>query len=336
MSHTMNLPPRSTIILAVPDMTWASTWARVEAGTLPAIAAVAQRGVRCRMTPLVDPNAPAIWPTIATGQLAERHAILAAAEAWAGGMRPPQRSSWRAPPFWEQLTRAGIATLGVGWPVTEPGSDWAATIIDNRIGQPTGAGWDDWFLPRGVSPAGLRDRVRDMRVHPTDITAEMLRPFVPDLESVDQHRDRRLIDLALAIAQFTTVFGVARELLRDGTWPVVTLYTDFLAILHRHFDRAEAPFDRVIDAGWTTIDTLVAALSAMMPPDATVILISPGRSGLAGIVMAAGPGLSADVELASLRAIDVAPSVIARHGLIDTALPGRSRRTTTSSITPAI
>lgn len=314
-----------TVIVAVADMTWSAMQARVAAGSLPGLSALLVRGARARMVQPDDMRAISAWPTIATGLGVEAHGIVSREEIWAGGLRVSGRQSWQASPYWEWLEANGIPTIGVGWPSIRPGADWAGVQVDDRLAEPHGQTWDEWILPRDVAPTAFREVLREVRVHPTDITAAQLRPFVPDIAAVDQFRDQRLVDIALALARFSTDFAAFSTLMAQVPWRVATLHLGVLEALHARFAEASPPFGGVIDAGWTLIDSAAATLLAGLPANGTLILVSPGRGGDAGVMLAAGPGLPADTELSTFQLWDVAPSLLARHGLSSPDLPGKAR-----------
>jgi hypothetical protein len=311
---------RKIVLLGLAGITWDALAARIAAGRLPATGALVSRGMAGRLRSSVAPTGPAAWATIATGLSPDRHGILASEEIWAGGLRQIGRASWQTDPAWLRLADAGFMMASAGWPATAPGGSWPGLHIDPRFFTPTGKRFDDWLPPLDAAPAAWIERLRDLRVHPTDMTGAMLTPFVPDLAAVDQGRDYRLVELALNIARLSSVHAVAMALIESAPWDALFVHHDWIEQIEARFRNAGPPFERVCDAAWTLLDQLIGAMVTALP-GATILLVSPGRHGEAGVIAAAGP----DLPRATLRGAstaDVAPTLFAWFGLADATLPG--------------
>jgi Tfp pilus assembly protein PilF len=87
--------------------------------------------------------------------------------------------------------------------------------------------------------------------------------------------------------------------------------------------RDDPRFAGVIPAAWRFLDSLVGRLADLAGRDTLILVVSPGADGEPGVLLAAGPGVTPDPELLAARLLDVAPTVLARFGLTDPALPGR-------------
>lgn len=314
-----------TIMVALSHMSWAVLQARLGAGSLPALALAATRGCRAPIAAPSELGPVGIWTTVATGRSGRDHGVISAQEIWPGGMRPAGHASWRAAPFWERLESAGVGTIGVGWPAIRPGAAWSGIQVDDRLGEPNGKTWDEWLTPPDIAPEAVRADLLDSRVHPTDLAFEQLRPFVPGVESVDQYRDKRLVELALPLARFSTDFAAFSQLLARDDWQVATLHVALVEHLVARFEGAPAPFDRVIEAAHMLVDSAIGALMARLRAEETLLVVATGQAGTAGFVVACGPGLAAGTMLPPLRTIDVAPSLLARCGVAQGDLPGAAR-----------
>lgn len=321
----MRFPDTATVCLAVTHMTWEQMLARTAAGQLPAMSALLARGIHAKVAPPADDAHPGLWATVASGHAPDRHGIDCRDEIWAGGFRPAGRQSWRAMPFWEILEAAKISALSVGWPHIAPGAHWPGTQTDDRLAEPTGKTAAEWLMPREVVNDRFRDALRHIRVHPTDISAAILRPFVPRLQEVDQYRDKRLVDLALPIARFSTDYA-AWTTLADLVRPqVAAIHVRLLSDLLARFEHADTPFDAVIDSAWSLVDQMIGQIAQSLSPRATLILFSPGRTGQVGVMAAAGPGLPEGQEMSPISLLDFCPSLLARFGLESRELPGAAR-----------
>jgi len=310
-------------LLGLAGIGWDDLSARLAARRLPAIGTLLARAAAGRLRPANPASGPAAWATIATGLMPDRHGILSGEEVWAGGLRPIGRASWTADPVWLRLADAGYATASLDWPATAPASAWPGVHVDPRFLTASGVHFHDWLVPRGAAPEEWSERLREVRVHPSDITGAMLAPFVPRLMTVDQDRDHRLVELALRIARLSSAHAAAALLIGSARWDALFLHFGWLETIQAQFGAAEPPFEGVVDAAWTLLDQMIGATVGALPEGTTVLLVSPGRTGQAGVVAAAGPG----VERAVLRgasSLDLVPTLLAHFGLVDIDLPGRA------------
>ncbi|WP_419809876.1 alkaline phosphatase family protein [Sphingomonas sp.] len=312
-----------TLVIGLGGIAWSDLIARVGKGQAPAIAAVLRRGAGLRLIDDVPGNRAAAWATLSTGVLAHQHGIVGLDEAWAGGLRPTGRTAWRHAPVWQRLSDARARTLSVAWPFTRAGAAWAGVHVDDRLAQATGRSWQDWVLPADVAPPSWREAVGEVRVHPSDVDAAALAPLVPGLETVDQRSDRRLIDLAIMIARVSTNHAAAQALLIEAPWDTAFVFHSWMAAVLGRFADAPPPYDGVVDAAWTLIDTMVAITLSAVPRDTVVVLASLGFRGEAGFLAIAGPGVKPGVRSDVAHAVDLVPSLLARYGLGDPVLGGR-------------
>ena len=312
------------VVLGLAGIDWPDLSARASGGQIPAIASLIARGAAGRLLAPEAPHGPVAWATLATGLGADRHGMILREEPWAGGLRPVGRAAWKIDPVWLRLADAGIATAGVGWPGTAPGETWPGVHVDERFPLAGGRAPGEWLLPPGVAPPDWLETLRDLRMHPLDVTGAMLAPFVPALKAVDQARDHRLVDLALMVAELSTGHAAATALLEEAPWQALFVHHRWIEAVHARFGKAAPPFGGVVDAAWTLLDALVGAVAAALPDDATILLVSPGNPGRAGIMIAAGPRIASGQVFHAAQARDVVPTLLAQFGYADPSLPGRA------------
>lgn len=317
--------PPKLLLVHLDGIDWASLVARVRAGSLPAIAGLMARGACGRLLSNVPVASPAALATLMTGQPPQAHGIITGWEPWAGGLRPAGRTAWCVDPLWLRLADAGFVTSSIGLPTMRPGAAWPGNHIDDRLALPDGRSWQTWSLPRDVAPPDLREDLRDLRVHPTDITSEMLRPLVPAMSGIDQEQDHRLVDLALALARLTTNDAAAQALLTERPWDAAFVHHDWLSQVGHRFTGASGPYEGVVDAAWTMVDAVMAGLDAICSADTMLMMVSLGRTGNAGTIVARGPSITPRSSLAQMRSMDLAPTVLAWFGLADENLPGKAQ-----------
>ncbi|MFI4964638.1 MAG: alkaline phosphatase family protein [Caulobacterales bacterium] len=266
-------------------------------------------------------SGPAPWVTMVTGAPPERHGAWRYDEAWAGGVRRISRASWRTPAVWEQLSAAGVSTASVAWPAARRGADWPGAHVDRDFAEANGKEAAAWALPRHCAPADLRAALRGLRVHPTQITGEMLAPLVPTLGRLDQSRDAKLPTLAVAMAQAATVQAAAAHLITEQRPDALFVHHAWLGEVLATFEaESEGPFAQVVDGAWRFFDGLVGALADLAGPDALVMVASPGWRGRTGALVAAGPTVAAGASFAGADLAQIAPTVLAAFGLEDASL----------------
>jgi tetratricopeptide (TPR) repeat protein len=310
------------VLIGVAGLDWASFNEVIRSGKAPALAALAGRGSPCWLSGAPLGEGPAAWASMVTGVQADGHGIWRREEAWSGGVRPIGRASWRAAPLWARLDAAGISTGSIAWPATRPGADWPGHHVDDTFPVPSGRLGEDWALPPHCAPAAARAALRERRIHPTDISAAMLAPFVPALADIDQSRDAYLPILAVAMARAATIQAGATWLLTEVKPDAVFIHHPWLGEVRASFGRfTDGPFAGVVAAAWRFLDGLVARIVELAGPDAAVILVSPGWRDLPGVFLAAGAEGRRDSESAHL--LDVAPTVLGLFGLEDPSLVGR-------------
>lgn len=309
------------VLIGLAGVDWLALGGAMRRGLVPALSAMAEHGLLAPLRTSAPVEGPPAWATLATGLFPETHGVIAADEAWTGGVRPASRASWAAPTLWERLEQAGIATASIGWPASAPGADWPGLHIDDSYARPTGRDWREWALPLHCALEAAREGLRALRVHPSDIDAASLLPFVPDLGTVDQERDPALARIALVVAEAATVQAGAAWLLQRTPAPqAIFIHHALMAGLRGRFDGSGKPYQQVVESGWRFLDGLAARLAELAGAGAQVVLVSPGWKDKAGFLLA--PGAAAR-PIHGVAATDIAPTILSQFGLRDPALPGK-------------
>jgi Flp pilus assembly protein TadD len=350
----------------------------IDNGALPVLGRIVESGVSGSLVtqpPLVRAMA---WTSVATGVHAPTHGVLGDVEPRPdlGGVRPVSHRAWRRPAYWEWLRSAGIPCATIGWPATRPADSWASTtVVDDTFALPRGTSFDAWaMLPGCVHPVALRTSLRELRVHPADITPQQIVELVPRAAQVDQDADDRLARLATALAHTATLHAVATQIAARDDWQCLTVFYPWLAAVQRTFmdfhpppsqwasEQDQAIYGRTVENALRLQDAMIGVL-LQSAPAATVLLVSaygwahgsdrvPPTAALPdsirwhrspGFVAAAGEHVRHDVLVHGMSAVDVAPTVLAHFGLtadhfdgaaIDVIAPRRDLRTIESP--PAI
>ena len=312
------------LLVGWPGAEWRRAAALIEAGALPHLAQVAASG--CVLPHLVTPppsHHAALWTTLATGVLADRHGVLTDQECRpdGGGVQDAGQRSWQAPAFWEVMEQAGLRTMCVGWPATAPGARWPGCHVDERFGRATGSSFETWAMPPDVlAPAALRDTLRGLRIHPADGLRSQVLGLLPESATIDPRFDQRPLLLEAALAQIGTMHAAATYL-AEGDWDVLCTCYDLLRLIGSGAatDSGELAESnaRLRTRAYALQDMMLGRLVELAGPETTVMVVSAGTGTdmpQPGFLVASGAEIPAGVPLAAALT-DVAPTILARFGL---------------------
>jgi tetratricopeptide (TPR) repeat protein len=329
----------------------------LDTGRLPHLDSLIQRGVMGNLFAPAPLTPPILWTDIATGRRADAHGILGFAKPQQNGvgMAPVDAADVQTPSLWEWVRAAGRHARVVGWPVTHPavcGEDAAGsvTVVSDAFAEARGDSFDAWPLREGtVSDPALEAVLAELRLHPTEVTAEQLLPFVPRLADIDQETDERLPLLVASLARAASVHGAGTWLAEHREWNLLAIHFELIERLSAAFLRYRAPhmphvserdfqiYQEVVDGAYQFMDLLLGRYLALVPPTTRVMIVSdhgfhvnqlrpaPLRQGIGdppargyrelGIVVCAGSGIKQDELVFGATLLDVAPTVLHLLGL---------------------
>lgn len=311
-----------TIVIALDGLCWPGFAAACRQGRVPNLARLAAAGATGLMRGVPQQGRIAAATSLATGVWPETSGVWFPSEAWAGGGRPLTLASWQRLPVSATLGAAGIDTASIAWPGIAPGAALPGLHIDDRYPLCLGQTADGWALPPDCCPPAWRDELADRRIHPTAITTQHLLPLVPELGMVDQGATDALSRLATAMAEAATAQGAAAWVLADRRPTVAMVWLRWLGDIRAAATGAAVPFDHLVNGAWTFLDTLVGALAALCNGE-RLLVVGTGWGEAPGLVLLRGPGIAAGSGLPPAHQIDLAPTLLACHDLVDADLAGR-------------
>ena len=317
---------------------WGMVHPALDRGELPHLAALVEAGASGPLTTLPPLILPIVAATVATGFHPPLHGVLSENEPRpdGGGVQAAGARSWAKPALWENLTRVGKKTAVVNWPATRPATHWPGVMVDERFAVPEGNNFEAWPLPLDtVSPARLRDVMRDLRVHPGDIGAGELSTLLPDLATIDIKTDPRPARLAAALGRTATVHAAATYVAEQEEWDFLLVHYALIAEVWRALSGLStdaADFENTAAGAYRLLDVMLGRLLHLAGPDTDVFVIGPGgwrRSGLMmggadeqgmaaydkGLLVARGGNIRRDLLFHRAGAIDIAPTLLACFGL---------------------
>lgn len=305
------------LLMTIDGLHWTALDAAMREKRLPTAAALANAGSIARLRPDVPTGGCACWASLATGTPPLDHGLVCPVEAWAGGLRPATRASWRRAPLWQVLADQGHRTASIAFPFAGPGDSWDGVHVDHRILDMSGLDWDDWPLPLGVGPDRIREALRSARVHATDVPPAMLAPFATG-GALDGAREAAVMG---ELARASTLFGIV-DVVADAAQPA------FLAVQLDWPARFAAALgetgpDALPPPFWTLLDAAFSKLADLAGSGSTIILASPGTAGHSGFLLVREPnGPARPAVIGTASVLDIAPLVLSRFGC---GMPPRSK-----------
>jgi type IV pilus assembly protein PilF len=106
-----------TLLLCVEGADWRVLSPRIDAGVMPALGSLVERGVSGRVAPIDRAGGVSAWATLLTGASAVRHGVLSERVPAEGGrsLRAMMCGDRSLPTVWERAAAAGQRVVAAGW-----------------------------------------------------------------------------------------------------------------------------------------------------------------------------------------------------------------------------
>ena len=322
-----------------------------ETGGMPTIRSLVEAGTAGQIATLHPPLSPMLWTSIATGKRPFKHGILGFAEPTPDGcgVQPVSNLSRKTKALWNILSQNDLRSVVIGWWPSHPAEHINGVMVSDhyhRAHLPLDKGWQ---LPAGaVHPAELAATLAALRIHPDQLTPEMVEPFIPLAREIDQDRDGRLAVCLRTLAECMSIHSAAMWLLDHQPWDFFAVYHDAIDHFCHAFMRYHPPrqasiterdfelYHNVVSMAYRLHDQMLGALMEKAGPDTTVILMSdhgfhpdhlrpssipdiPAGPAIEhrdlGVLAINGPGIAKGGVWYGASVLDVAPTVLALYGL---------------------
>lgn len=319
-------------------------------GKMPALKSLIDSGVRGKIATMDPPLSPMLWTSMATGKRPFKHGVLGFVEPdGQGGIRPVSSRYRKVKAVWNMFTMEGIKSNIVGWWPSNPVESINGCMVSNLFQQEKKGSElldvSNWPVAEAsVYPERLIDQLKDLRVHPLEISLNLISPFVPDVLKMERQEDQKLMILSKFLAHATTVHAVATELMETQEWDFTAVYHDALDHFSHGYMRFYPPrrehvekedydlYKNVVDGAYIFHDMMLERLLGMIDDDTTVIVVSDHGfhsdhlrpisipkvpSGPAiehapyGIFVAKGPGIKKGEQIFGASVLDVTPTLLA-------------------------
>ncbi len=325
---------------------WKAIDPLMDQGLMPNLERMVNSGVRGRMATLDPPLSPMLWTSIATGKRPYKHGILGFTEVGPDGktVRPVTNVHRKVKAIWNILTQEGAKTNVVGWWPSHPAEPINGIMVSNfyqRANRPMN---EPWVMRKGtVHPESMNAHFGALRIHPAELTAAHIAPFVPDFAKVDQDKEKSLENLARVIADCSTVQAAGTWILEHEPWDLACIYFDAIDHFAHGFMKYNPPrrdhipereyelYKGVMTAAYRFHDLMLGRLLELAGDDATVMLISdhgfhpdhlrpkslpkepagPAREHSPfGIFCLKGPGIKKDALIHGASLLDITPTLL--------------------------
>lgn len=353
--------PRRVLVVGWDAADWQLIRPLLDRGLMPTLAGMLDRGAWGNLATMRPILSPLLWNTVATGKRAAQHGVLGFLEpdAEGTGVRPVSSTSRKCKALWNILTQCGLRSNVVGWYASHPAEPISGAMVSNQFEH---SRLDQGFAaspppPSGaVHPPDLAAELADLRVHPAEIDASAVLPFIPDAARLLTRPDHRVGKLRRLIAQTATIHAVATHLMTASEWDFTAVYYEGIdryghEFMHCHPPQMEhvsdeefAAYQHCMVGVYRFHDMLLETLLKLAGDDAAVILLSDhgyyndhlrpdpreGKSGPVdwhrpfGIFAAQGPGIRRGARAYGASLLEIAPTALELLGLPPALdMPGR-------------
>ncbi len=332
-----------------------------EQGRLPFFSRLLQEGSFARMSSQRPALAAPLWTTLSTGKFPYQHGVVGQRRyadgllaegaslrllplgsrldpwAWTSGSRGSNRLDRKVLALWQTLSRLGVATGVLGWPLTSPVSKEIDWLLSERFFT-TSASLGDGH------PEELGEQARLFQTALSDLDPQILSRFGEEppqvvLQSLPQDLWRR--DLAQLILGREPSPGALLTVLPGLAAVSRELYGGYQASRLDGLQEAAAEeAARLIDSYYAHLDEILAQLWERTPTPRLMIVVSPrgiegagGWRGLwqqlirrpalrgydhkapDGVLMIMGEGVAKGRQTGRAELVDVVPTLLYALGL---------------------
>ncbi len=277
-------PPKRVLLLGWDAADWQIARPLLEAGLMPNLQRLIERGSSGNLATLQPIISPILWNSVATGKRADKHGVLGFVEPKPDGtgLRPVASTSRRAKAIWNILSECGRPSVVVDWYASHPAEKIRGAVITNYLRDSVlGA---KPIPPAAVHPPDLLEVMEKLRVLPASLTGEQVAPFF--LDGLPSDEDPRVQAFAALLAQNATVHNAATYLAEAEEWDFLAVYYDFIDHACHGFIEYRAPqmahvgdgdfkiFGKLIDRVYQYHDLMLGRWLELAGDDTTIFIVS--------------------------------------------------------------
>jgi predicted AlkP superfamily phosphohydrolase/phosphomutase len=312
-------------------------------GRLPHLSSLIEEGARSSLKSMLPSRSPALWTTVATGKVFDKHGINDFTAATGKDGEDIQRimhmtsNMRRTKALWNIASDDGKRVAFVGWWVTWPAEKVNGYMVSSYVpleqtggrGAPTkgtlmeGIGGQTW-------PPELFEELRPLLLPSQNVTYEHAQRFM-NIDPVDMDRD--IVEgFRWAYAADETYRRSALHILnKDPNLDLIGIYFNGVDVMgHRYWKYIEpekyppfpvqdiARFNKAIDEYYVHTDTIIGEILQHRRSGDTIFVLSDHGfhdhghdDGPDGVFIAAGQNIQKNPKLGEVRLVDIAPTVLA-------------------------
>jgi hypothetical protein len=342
---------RKVLLVGWDAADWKVIYPLIDSGRMPNVQRLVEMGASGQIATLHPPLSPMLWTSIATGKRPFKHGIHGFSEPAPDGrgVQPVTNLSRKSKALWNILNQNNLSSVVIGWWPSHPAEPINGVMVSDhyhRAGAPFDEGWP---LPvNAVHPPELAGTLAGLRMHPDQLTPEMVEPYIPLAREIDQDNDRRLALFLRTLAECMSINSAAAWLLDNQPWDLFAVYYDAIDHFSHGFMRYHPPrqswvgerdfeqYQNVVSMAYQFHDRMLGTLLRKAGEDTTLILLSdhgfhpdhlrprsipdiPAGPAIEhrdfGILAISGPDIKQGETLHGSSVLDIAPTILALFGL---------------------
>lgn len=321
-------------------------------GLMPNLKRMIDNGVYGNMSTLNPPYSPMLWTTVATGKTPDKHGVLGFIEvAPQDKLRPVTANSRNARALWNILHNQNLKSNLVGWWPSYPAEPINGVVVTDKFSK-VGKELNKvkTLDKRAIHPENLADELKQLRMHPSEITKEHILPFMPKAAKINQSDIKKngLIPFAQVMAENVSIHNAATYLLENTQWDFMAIYYDYIDHMCHGYMKFHPPklprisvqeydiYNDVVNSAYRFQDMMLGRTLDMIDDQTTVIVMSDhgfesGNKRILdmpkinaapaldhrqfGVFVAMGPNIKKNEKIFGISLIDVAPTVLHHFNL---------------------
>lgn len=323
----------------------------LDSGLMPTLNSIVDGGVIGNLGSMSPALSPILWTSIATGKRPHKHGIHGFIEPRPDGqgVQQSQSTTRKCKAIWNILSQSGLRSNVVGWYASHPAEPINGAIVSNAYGKVRGEPASPTLAPPDAfHPRRLAEPLNDLAIHPSELTAAHVLPFIPKLGELTPEYQQTMRHFLELLADCSTIHAAATHLMQNEPWDFMAVFYDALDLFGHGFMAFHPPrleyveervfewFKDVMVGAYRFHDMMLQTLLDLAGPDTTVIVVSdhgffsddrrprelPGTPvGPAawhrshGIVAMRGNGIQTDERVYGATLTDVTPTVLSLFGL---------------------
>lgn len=344
-------PKKKLLLIGWDAADWEIINPLMEQGLMPTLKKFLSESAYGNIATLDPPYSPMLWTSIATGKHAFDHGVLGFTELLpdGSGIRPISAHSRKVKALWNIFNQEGLKSNVVSWWPSNPVEDINGVMVSNFYQHARTKYEEEWPLLEGtINDEKHREPLAKLRIHPQELTAAHIQPFIPNLKSLKIEEDKVLAGLVKILAHASSVHSATTYLMEETEWDFMAVYHDaidhicHLAMKYRApklkgiEDEAHENYKDLVDSMYRYHDMMLDRTLDLIDDDTYVMILSdhgfrsdhtrmvkvpkgPATPALEhrpyGIVALRGPGIKKGEKIFGASLMDVTPTLLHIMGL---------------------